>query len=306
MQCPTGEHLILMKKGLPYLQRRTRAALVGLTLLLLAGTSVAARCEPGYVNVGGYRLWVQVEGSGKPTVVFESGGGDDSSVWAAIEPAVRKLGVRTIVYDRAGLGHSDPRLGPYHIDDEASALERALDVCGVRRPIVLVAHSYGGFVSTLMAAHDPRVAGVVFVDANLVDYFGDAQVAAILAEYTPQFDALEQARPKLAAVMIPLMKAYPETVSRLRSVAVPVDLPVIDIVAEHSWAKTPEDADAMRRVHSAFVQASRAREAVFAGGSSHYVMRDRPDLVIDAIKRMVERIRSTSVGDSTKSNGSHL
>jgi hypothetical protein len=82
-------------------------------------------------------------------------------------------------------------------------------------------------------------------------------------------------------------------VRRVRSVEVPVDLPVIDIVAEHSWAKTPEEADAMRHAHAAFVQGSRAREAVFAAGSSHYVMRDRPELVIAAIQRMVERVRGS-------------
>jgi hypothetical protein len=33
---------------------------------------------------------------------------------------------------------------------------------------------------------------------------------------------------------------------------------------------------------------------VFAGGSGHYVMRDRPELVIQAIKRMVDRTRTAS------------
>jgi hypothetical protein len=48
----------------------------------------------------------------------------------------------------------------------------------------------------------------------------------------------------------------------------------------------------MSRVHAAFVAASSARAGVFAAGSGHYVMRDRPDLVIDAIKRVVARVRS--------------
>jgi pimeloyl-ACP methyl ester carboxylesterase len=263
-------------------------------LLLSAPTAGAASvsCEPARVDVGGYKLWMQVAGVGGPTVVFESGGGDDSSVWAKIEPEIRQDGVRTVLYDRAGLGQSDLEPGPYSIDHEAKALERALDRCGVRRPIILVAHSYGGFISTLVAAEDRRVVGVVFVDANLADYFDEPEVARILAQYTPQFAALEHAKPKLAAVLVPVIQAYPETAKRLRGVVFPAELPVIDIVAEHSWSNTPEEAAAMRRVHAAFVAASPAREAVFASGSSHYVMRDRPGLVIDAIKRMIERTRS--------------
>ena len=268
--------------------------LIGLMLSGLTAAAAAISCNPARVDVGGYKLWMRVAGVGKPTVVFESGGGDDSSVWTGIEPEIRRDGVRTVVYDRAGLGRSDLRSGPYNIDNEARGLERALDRCGVRGPIVLVTHSYGGFVSTLVATEDPRVTEVVFVDANLPDYFDAAEVARILAQYTPQFAGLEHANPKLAAVMIPMMQAYPETANRLRSVVFPPDLPVIDIVAEHSWSSTPEEAAAMRRVHAAFAAASPARQAVFASGSSHYVMRDRPELVIQAIKRMVDRARTAS------------
>ena len=100
-------------------------------LLLSAPTAGAASvsCEPARVDVGGYKLWMQVAGVGGPTVVFESGGGDDSSVWAKIEPEIRQDGVRTVLYDRAGLGQSDLEPGPYSIDHEAKALERALDRC---------------------------------------------------------------------------------------------------------------------------------------------------------------------------------
>jgi len=159
--------------------------LIALMLSTLSAGAASVSCKPARVDVGGYKLWIQVAGVGEPTIVFESGGGDDSSVWAKIEPEIRQDGVRTVLYDRAGLGQSDLKPGPYSIDHEAKGLERALDRCGVRGPIVLVAHSYGGFVSTLVAVEDRRVVGVVFVDANLADYFDEAEVGRILAQYTP-------------------------------------------------------------------------------------------------------------------------
>jgi pimeloyl-ACP methyl ester carboxylesterase len=231
---------------------------------------------------------MQVAGHGDPTVVFEAGNGDDSSVWAGIEPQVRqRCGVRTVMYDRAGLGKSGPAPSPYRIDDEATALERALDRFGVRGPIVLVAHSYGGFIATLVAASDKRVVGVVFVDANVVEFFDDAEVAHIVAKYTPQIDTLRRTDPALADVMGPIIRAYPDTVRRMREVVLPLTLPVIDIVAEHSWGDSAEEAAAMKRAHAGFVAASPARVALPATGSSHYVMRDQPDLVIDAIARLL-------------------
>ena len=33
------------------------------------------------IDVGGYSLWMQRSGEGSPTVVFESGLGDDASRW---------------------------------------------------------------------------------------------------------------------------------------------------------------------------------------------------------------------------------
>jgi hypothetical protein len=124
--------------------------------------------EPRRVDAGGYHVWIQASGHGSPTVVFESDGGDDSSVWSSVEPEVRhRNAVATVVYYRAGLGRSEPKSGPYRIDNEVEALRMALPTWGIHGPIVLVAHSYGGFVSLLTAAVDPRVAGLALVDANL-------------------------------------------------------------------------------------------------------------------------------------------
>ena len=232
-------------------------------------------------------------GDGDPTIVFESGGGDDSSVWTEIEPTVRRTnGVRTLVYDRAGLGQSDPPpRGEYRIGDEAAALLRVLDGLGVSGPVVLVAHSYGGFLAWLVAG-DARISGVVLVDANLPALFDDAFVERLLATYTPQFGELERQAPALARVMIPLMRAYPETARTVGAAEYPSDLPTIDIVAERSWGATPEENAAMRRVHADFVAAAPSvRESVLAAGSGHYVMRDRSDVVLDAVTRLVERIR---------------
>jgi pimeloyl-ACP methyl ester carboxylesterase len=237
---------------------------------------------------------MQVAGDGEPTVVFEAGGGDDSSVWAGIEPAVRlRSGVRTVVYDRAGLGKSPPAPGPYRIDHEVDALERALARFSIKGPIVVVAHSYGGFVAELMAAHDQRVVGMVLVDANLPAAFDDAEIAHIQARYLPQLPALEKANPRLAQVMGPLLRAYPDTVARVRAAPFPANLPTVDIVAEHSWGDSDAENDAMKRAHAAFVAAApAAREAVVAAGSSHNVMRDQPELVISAIARVLQRVHT--------------
>lgn len=273
--------------------------LTPLTVALLAlgfggcsGPPTPPPATPEQVEINGPQLWVQVAGEGEPTVVFEAGGGDDSSVWASIEQQIRvPSSVRTVLYDRAGLGHSAPAPGRYRIDDEAAALKRVLDRFGVRGRVVLVAHSYGGFIAALVAATDARIAGVVFVDANLAEFFDDAELARLQARYAPQLDALQRTRPALAQILGPILRAYPETVHRLRSVSVPPTMPVIDIVAERSWGESEDENAAMRRAHEAFVAASQERELVVAAGSGHNVMRDRPDVVVGEVARMVRIVR---------------
>ncbi len=191
------------------------------------------------------------------------------------------------------MGRSEPAAQPYSIDDEVEALRSALTSCGIDGPIVLVAHSYGGFISLLLASLDERVAGLVLVDANIPAFFTETEVASILAEYRPQYEQLREQAPELAATLIPIVEAYPATARRLRSVAIPARLPIVDIVAEHSWAATPASATAMREAHAAFVAESSARESVFAAGSSHDVMRDAPDLVVAAIVRMLGLVEAS-------------
>src|SRR5689334_16860682 len=135
-----------------------RSCLVPILLLPLFAPRAAARsCGNELVDVGGRRVFVDVAGTGDPTVVFEAGGGNDATVWAQVAPRVRAARVRTFAYDRAGLGKSDLGPTPYSIDDEVQALRSALTSCGLTGPLVLVAHSYGGVLALLSAASDPRV-----------------------------------------------------------------------------------------------------------------------------------------------------
>jgi pimeloyl-ACP methyl ester carboxylesterase len=279
-----------------------RGVLRLLTTLVLSNTifwccDAAADSVGRKVNVGGYALWMQSRGDGSPTVVFESGGGEDSSEWSNIEPVIRERGkVRAVVYDRAGLGKSDPNPRPYRISDEGDALRRALNQFHIRGPIILVAHSYGGFISEILASKDKRVKGLVLVDANIPSFFDNKEAAVISARYTPLAVDLIQQKPELGRNLFRQDKAYPATARYMRGVHIPLNLPIIDITAEHTWVDEPDELAAMRRAHAEFVAASPKRVSIFAIGSGHYISKDRPDLVIDAVLRLISEIQEPKYG----------
>jgi pimeloyl-ACP methyl ester carboxylesterase len=144
-------------------------------LLLLAGATYerisASRASsrhpaPGtLVDVGGYRLHLRCEGSGSPTVIFESGGGGSSLDWRFVQAPIATF-TRACAYDRAGIAWSD--LGPHRPTAErvASDLYTLVRNAKINGPFVLVGHSLGGlFAQQFAFRHSDEVVGLVFVDA---------------------------------------------------------------------------------------------------------------------------------------------
>jgi pimeloyl-ACP methyl ester carboxylesterase len=120
---------------------------------------------PGrFVDVDGRLVHVVEGGTGDVAVVFESGMGGNVLDWTTVLDELPP-GVRTVAYDRAGLGWSDPpriERSPTVIVDE---LEAVLAAVGAPGPYVLVAHSLGARYVRLFTQRHPRdVAGLVLVD----------------------------------------------------------------------------------------------------------------------------------------------
>jgi len=99
-------------------------------------------------------------------VILEAGAFGFSADWASVQARLASKGVRSIAYDRAGLGRSDP--GPSPRDGVAieQDLTRLLAAAHEPGPYVLVGHSMAGLHVRLFAArHRDRVKGLVLVDA---------------------------------------------------------------------------------------------------------------------------------------------
>jgi pimeloyl-ACP methyl ester carboxylesterase len=252
--------------------------------------ATTSACASSTLEIEGNRIWVDRRGSGKVTVVFEAGFGNDSSVWSAIEPRIRAGGVQTFVYDRAGMGKSTiDTSAPYSFDHDVDILRTALSRCGIAGPIVMVGHSYGGAMSLLAAVEDPRVKGIVLIDSMVPKAWPPSELDKNMKVMRAQYDEIREKAPALAKVAIPWAEALPATLMRLDAVVLPESLPVIDIVAEKGQ-DTPESAQLWRDAHERFTANHPQREHVFAAGSSHKVMVDQPDLVVDAISKLITKV----------------
>ncbi len=112
----------------------------------------------------GRHLNVFCTGAGSPTVIFEAGGGGDSSSFRSVQPGLSAF-TRVCAYDRAGVGFSDlapwPSTAVYTVND----LHRLVQAISPNHPVILVGHSNGGLYVSLYAATYPNeVAGMVLID----------------------------------------------------------------------------------------------------------------------------------------------
>lgn len=112
----------------------------------------------------GRAINLDCRGSGSPTVILEAGFGANAGAWSRVQPALART-TRVCSYDRAGSGYSDP--GPTPRDGPAIArdLDETLAAAGIGGPYVLVGHSAGGLYTRLFAARRPgEVQGLVLLD----------------------------------------------------------------------------------------------------------------------------------------------
>jgi pimeloyl-ACP methyl ester carboxylesterase len=123
------------------------------------------------VNVDGHPMHLQGRGpdSSGPTVVLEAGMGSFSPNWYWVQQELA-LRIRSVAYDRAGLGWSRPSRRPRDAQTIAAELRDALREAGLEPPYVLAGHSFGGLPVRAFADLYPELtAGLVLVDASHPD-----------------------------------------------------------------------------------------------------------------------------------------
>jgi pimeloyl-ACP methyl ester carboxylesterase len=278
-------------------------------------------------DVGGFKMHIDCTGEGSPTVILESGLGDTYLSWRKVQPQIAKF-TRVCSYDRAGLGYSEPSSQPRTSKVIAGELHALLQAAGIAPPYVLVGHSVGGFNVRLYASLYPtEVAGMVLVDAShpaqldrlppgIKDMHADWLRKAEFTEYTMLF-GLPRLRgqcsedPVLRAAAcnwhtaveaVAELKSFPESAAQTAAAGSLDDMPLavlshdpqrrtgsfpagMAIPANQAWEKMQEE----------LAQLSTRGTQVIATGSSHSIPLDRPDVVVEGIRKVVEQVRAAQI-----------
>lgn len=153
------------------------AALVTVCVLAVLVTLLASRREARvmatyppegqFINLPTGRIHVvergQPAGTAPDLVLIHGSNGSTRDMTFALAPALQDR-YRILIFDRPGLGYSDPLPAPT-IAARAAALQQAAEALGAPRPIVL-GQSYGGAVALAWAVNHPdKIAALINVSA---------------------------------------------------------------------------------------------------------------------------------------------
>ena len=240
-------------------------------------------------TVDGRAMYLDCRGEGSPTVVLEAGSGADSSTWVAVHDELATM-TRTCAYDRAGRGRSDGR-GRHTLADAAADLRTLLATAGEHAPFVVVGHSLGGaFGRVFAAAHRGEVAGLVLVDAFNPDLETDRLhplLGPLREEYEARLDGLRSGVAAVDGLDWPLSELQLRRASLdglwIEALVAPRGEPRLDGPTNEAVANARRDA---------LLSLSPGRVTyVDAWGAGHDIQFDRPDLVVDAVRHLLELVR---------------
>ena len=255
------------------------------------------------VQVGKYCLNFRVIEGENLTILLEAGGGMDSREWNKLAPELAlKTGATIISYDRAGFGKSDLPETPHDMREEVEWLWQGLQKLSLNNDLILVGHSFGGWMIRLFASEHPEtVRGMVFVDPFTnefvdqlgVEYLDNQPVAGKIPFDTSQPDKLTKFQ---RAVVRMVRGGLDPKMEIMRKTKLPADIPVVVITSGRPFLPKTEDQEAWRLSHEQLTASIKGATLIVAEKSDHMVPGRQPDLVIEAVIKVIKRNPSVLKG----------
>jgi|GEM_PF-254801 len=239
------------------------------------------------IDINGNVFHCNRYGQGGPTVVLINGMGRDQSYWQCIVPEIAAF-TSVFTYDPLNIGQSDKGPYPPKGAEAVQTLKMLLEKTDMPRPYILLAHSFGSMAARLFAATYPNAtAGLILEDATPVG-LNKAMLDVVTG---PNLEALK----RFASHTPPAMQETEKAVAESRLPRIP--LVVLNAAERNSMRRfTPENR---ARCHAVEDSLGRALADLIPGGreirvqgAGHAIHVDRPRVVIDVVKEMVQDIQS--------------
>jgi pimeloyl-ACP methyl ester carboxylesterase len=267
--------------------------------LIFVGSYMALAQTPALIDVGGYSLDVARSGSGEPPVVLVAGLGDDLDEWKSVFQAVSEYST-VVAYSRAGLGRSEGADRDHSARAEVEELHNLLAKLGLRPPFILVGASYGGILTRLYTSiHPDEIGGLVFVDATSEDQVKRyGQLDRTYPEaFRKSFE--ENLRTQKGAEAAETRESLRIQIAGAVEGMKPLpDIPMAILTSMQPKQsaqyvnQTTRGYNEWRAMHEEWFNRSTNAIHIETSKSGHHIHDDEPQLVVDSIRFVLDRVRA--------------
>jgi pimeloyl-ACP methyl ester carboxylesterase len=236
-----------------------------------------------FVQINEFKLFARLlgENNGKPTIVMDAGYGDFSKAWDLVISEISKLS-DVLVYDRAGLGKSESSSHSRTSLEMVKELNELLKEAKINPPYLLVGHSFGGVNTRLYATEYPNeVCGLILVDSTPEDYrerFLPTMPIKFQQAYNKQFVSESN------------YDEFMESLKQVKESRKKLDVPLIVLSAGKKEHYSEESQELWNEMQREITEISSNGEFIVAENSAHYIQNDAPELVVSAIKRLIDNM----------------
>ena len=307
-------------------------AIIGFVYEQISRESAKEKYSPQgeLIEVNGHKLHFVKKGLSGPSVIFESGfdtGGHLS--WVRVQNELSSRAT-TLSYDRAGTLWSERGIEPKTNKAIATELYTLLNKPGIEKPYILVGHSAGGLILREFIKKYPEdVSGVVFVDAAHPEQakllpnevtallkpkpiwpFELLNSLGVIRAFSPGYPNIDESdeinvtakelRFKSVVAGLEEMNEFAVMLKDAGQVTSFGDIPLIVITGNSPNKYDIWPSESLRKklfktwaqLQSDLLNLSTDSQQVLAEKSGHFVQLDQPELVIEAIDRIILKAKS--------------
>jgi pimeloyl-ACP methyl ester carboxylesterase len=292
---------------------------IGLVIALLAGCGVPATQSPTLIppaptsispvtstpniltqslTIGDYQYMMECNGEGSPVVLLLGG---RAAAWKPIQAEINRF-TSTCVFDHMGSSTQ-----PLTAEEIAKNMHTLLEDAGMTAPYVLVGFSVGGYIARLFTDLYPdEVAGIALLDSSHEDQ-NMRFLAALPSETSNECQELKDYRAELQGPhVIPVGPEvtldFDTSADEVRAVEQNLgNLPLIVLTAGRSEWPDCFQPEIQQQLDQAWLD-MQDDLASLSTNSAHLVAEEsghnfteQPEMVIDAIQRVVRAVRTGGV-----------
>ena len=239
-----------------------------------------------------YQLHIKETGQGQPTVIIEAGLGSGLDSYDTLQTALSKL-TKVLSYDRPGLGTSskspNPRTLPVYINE----LKLLLDTEKIHPPYILVGHSLGGLLVRYYAHRFPEeIVGLVLIDSIHEDWFEYIRTAHSDEEVEKFNRGIDPNQ--ATGVIKEEWEQFEYNCELIRGIGIPRHIPTRIITAtqygkdQQALGYYPEDMIVWAKMQAGIMKNVEDARQIITDKSGHSVHLTEPELIINAIKELIE------------------